>query len=664
MGEFELLERDGLARIGRLRTPHGPLETPALLPVVHPDPTRQPVAPRAIRERFGLGAVITSAYITYRTPPLRLVAEERGIHGLLEFDGPVMTDSGAFQQHAYGRVEVGASEILDFQRRIGSDIATVLDIFVEPEASLAEAERGVDETLERARSARALQLGLLAVPVQGGRFPELRRRSAEGASNLGDVLAIGGVVPLMERYRFAELARVVLAARPALAPEGVVHLFGTGHPMTFAFAALFGVDLFDSSAYHKFARRGSLLFPEGTVAIDGLREPTCRCWLCDAMPLTEVARAAPEERERRIAEHNLLMCAQEVAVVRQAIRDGTLWELAERRAGAHPALLAGLRAAVRGVRAFLPSEPESRRSFRYSGPTSGLRPSVIRFLARVERWKAGKGEFRLHPWVPLLPGFLRRTPTLDRAGAPVRWAALTGFGPVPLELTELYPVGCYVGPDEFDVGALGRLSDGAGDGPGPELEGLDVEADRDWSAEWGSRHLASILEFQFGEPAARQLAEHGLALERSRRSGRVRGIVLANRRVFTVGPDGIPRPTWYGASLLKEALHRPARRLIVAPDAVEFVARGKSLFSKFVGGGDSSLWPGSSALLVDDDDDLLAVGRLILAPQEMGRIPRAVAARVTAHAHHPDGDPAEPDDDAEPAPEGARSPGVPPSDEP
>ena len=635
MGEFELVERDGLARLGRLRTPHGLLETPALLPVVHPDPARQPVPPRELRRRFGLGAVITSAYITYRTPPLRDVAEEKGIHGLLDFDGPVMTDSGAFQQHAYGRIEVTPSEILDFQRRIGSDIVTVLDVFVEPETPLEDAARAVDETLDRARAARALQRGLLAVPVQGGRFPELRQRSAEGASQIGDVLAVGGVVPLMERYRFAELARAILAARPALAPEGVVHLFGTGHPMTFAFAALFGVDLFDSSAYHKFARRGSLLFPEGTVAIDGLREPTCRCALCGAMPLTEVARRPPEERERRIAEHNLLMCAQEVAQVRQAIRDGTLWELAERRAGAHPALLAGLRAAVRGVRVFLPSEPESRASFRYCGPTSGLRPSVIRFLARVERWKTGKGEFHLHPWVPLLPGFLRHVPTEDRSGQPLRWNALTGFGPVPLELTETYPAGSYVGPDEFDVGAGGRVRPDAVP-PGWEANGLDAETDRDWSAEWAGRHLHGILEFQLGEGAARALTTRGLVLERSRRSGRVRGILEQGRRVFTVGPDGIPRPTWYGASLVKSLVPGPARRLIVTPDAEEFVARGRSLFSKFVGGGDSSLVPGSSALLVNVDDDLLAVGRLVLAPFEMGRIPRAVAARVTAHAHRPD----------------------------
>jgi len=61
MGGFELLARDGLARIGRFPTPHGVIDTPALLPVVHPDPTRQPVSPTELRRRFGLKAVITSS---------------------------------------------------------------------------------------------------------------------------------------------------------------------------------------------------------------------------------------------------------------------------------------------------------------------------------------------------------------------------------------------------------------------------------------------------------------------------------------------------------------------------------------------------------------------------------------------------------------------------
>ncbi len=644
MGEFELRERDGLARIGRFPTPHGVLETPALLPVVHPDPQRQPIRPSEIRRRFGLNAVITSAYITWRTPPLREIAESRGIHGLLEFDGPVMTDSGAFQQHAYGSVEVTDEAIFSFQRRIGSDIATVLDIFTEPETPLAEAERALEVTSERARKARELYKGLLAVPVQGGLHAALRFRSASEASETGDVLAIGGVVPLMERYQFADLARVLIAARPGLSPGAAVHLFGTGHPMTFAFAALFGVDLFDSSAYLKFARRGALMFPDGTVALDEIREPICRCALCEEVPLLDLPRLNPEERVVRIAEHNLLQCAQEISQVRQAIRDGTLWELAERRAAAHPALQAGLRTTVRGVRTFLPTEPESRRSFRVIGPTSGLRPSVIRFLAQVERWRAGREPYLDHPRVPLTPAALSRTPTHTRSGEPILWAATTAIGRIPLELTEIYPIGCYLGLEEFESRADATP-------PAEESPSLDVDPSLDYSEEWTGRQLRGMFEWVHGREGAHSLLDRGLRGERSARTGRLRSVVRDGQRFFTIGNDGLPRPTWIGAELLHECRPFPAQRIIADTDSVPFVEEGRSLFSRFVKGGDSSLIPGSSALIVDESDRLLAVGRLVLAPPEMGRIPRAVAVRVVAHRHRPDGEP-DPEERSTDAPTG------------
>jgi 7-cyano-7-deazaguanine tRNA-ribosyltransferase len=625
MGEFELLGRDGLARLGRLSTPHGPIETPALLPVVHPDPARQPVAPKELRRRFGLGAVITSSYIIWRTPPLAAIAEERGVHGLLDFDGPVMTDSGAFQQHAYGHVEVTDAQILSFQGRIGSDIATVLDIFVEPDSPRDVAEAGVRETTERATRARASRSGLLAVPVQGGLDGELRRQSAVAASGLGDILAVGGVVPLMERYRFADLARVLIAARPGLAPEGVVHLFGTGHPMTFAFAALFGVDLFDSSAYLKFARRGMLMFPEGSVPIEGLQENLCRCALCDRLPLTEVAKLPPEERELRIAEHNLSTSAEEVSRVRQAIRDGTVWELAERRSTGHPALAAGLRAAIRGTRVFLPTEPESRRAFRTTVATSRLRPAVIRFLARLDAFKSGRGPYRTLPFVPLTTPALHTLPAETLDGIPLYWEVVRPVGAVPLELTDVYPVGCYLAPDEFDTRPKSPSVSEA-------LAGIAVDPARDWLDVWTSRQVDAILAWRYGPDAARALAGERLVGRRSPKTGRLRRVERDGAIVFHVGAEGLARPTWKGAELLHATLPYPQSRVVVAPDAVPFVRQGKTLFSRFVLGGDGTLVPGASALLVDESDTLLAVGRLVLAPGEMGRLTRGVAVRVVGHA--------------------------------
>ncbi|MGP8077580.1 MAG: tRNA guanosine(15) transglycosylase TgtA [Thermoplasmata archaeon] len=633
MVDFELLERDGLARLGRFTTPHGTIETPALLPVVHPDPERQTWTPSVLRERLGVRAVITSAYITWRTPPLREIAERSGIHGLLGFDGPVMTDSGAFQQHAYGSVEVGPAEILEFQGRIGSDIATVLDLFTEPEAPHGDAEAALGTTQERSRAARAARPGLLAAPVQGGLYPDLRYRAAAAASEVADVLAVGGVVPLFERYRFADLVRVLAAVRPGLTAAAPVHLFGTGHPMTFGLAALFGVDLFDSSAYHKFARRGQLMFPEGTVPVESIREPICRCALCVETPLAEVARWPAQAREERLALHNLSVSLEEIGRVRQAIRDGTLWELVERRASAHPALRAGVEEAARWPEVFWPAEPESRRAFREIGPESVRRPAVVRFQKRVAAFSAGRLPALPIARIALRPEFLGRLPARDRSDRPLWWTAGTPLGPVPLELTDLYPVGPYLGRAEFVEPPRHRAPSEI-TAEAARIPGLDAELDRDWTAEWTARQVRALLEWQYGAAAAESLPR-SLIGERSRRTGRLRTILFGREPVFVVGTDGVPRPTFRGGGMLLAALPLGRHRVVVADDAVEFVREGRSLFSRFAAGSDPALVPGASALLVDRSDALLAVGRLLLAPHEMGRLRRGVAAWATAHARRP-----------------------------
>ncbi|MGA8710327.1 MAG: tRNA guanosine(15) transglycosylase TgtA [Thermoplasmata archaeon] len=628
--DFELLDRDGLARRGRFTTPHGVIETPALLPVVHPDPARQPVPPEEMRSRLGVRAVITSAYITWRTPPLRKVAEQEGIHRLIRFDGPVMTDSGAFQQHAYGSVEVTPTEIVAFQNAIGSDIATVLDVFTEPEDSYEETESALNATIDRARASRLSRTGLLAVPVQGGSYSDLRARSARAASEVGDVLAVGGVVPLMEQYRFPELVRVLVATRSSLSPACAVHLFGTGHPMTFALAALFGVDLFDSSAYHKFARRGSLMFPEGTVPLDELRENSCRCFLCAELPLTEVARLPADERERRVAYHNLLVSVEEIGRVRQAIQDGTLWELAERRTTAHPALRAGLKEAMAHPDVFLPAEPESRRAFREVVVESAGRPAAVRFRHAVEVYQTGRMASHEVPRFPLRPEYLRYLPASDRSGVPLEWESLTAFGRVPVELGDLYPVGPYLGVEEF-LARPHHRSPSMFATAVAESAGLDADLDRDWTSAWDERQVVRLLEWRYGRAVASSLAE-GLRGDRSRRTGRLRAMMRDGQPELVVGTDGIPRPTFRGGVHLHAKLAPGRERVVVHADAVPFVREGRSLFSTFVMQADPALVPGASALLVDENDVLLSVGRLVLAPNEMGRLRRGVAVRVTAHA--------------------------------
>jgi uncharacterized protein with predicted RNA binding PUA domain len=153
---------------------------------------------------------------------------------------------------------------------------------------------------------------------------------------------------------------------------------------------------------------------------------------------------------------------------------------------------------------------------------------------------------------------------------------------------------------------------------------------------WTERHVAAVLEWTYGAEAARALEARGLVAERSRRTGRLRALAADGRRVFVFANDGVPRPTWRGAERLRAAAPFPRFRVVVDDDAAEFVAAGRSLFSRFVRSADPELVPGSAALLVDSRDRPLAVGRLTLAPLEMGRLRRGVAARVVAHARRPD----------------------------
>jgi 7-cyano-7-deazaguanine tRNA-ribosyltransferase len=172
-GKFEVTQRDGRARLGRLHTEHGVLETPALLPVVNPN--IRTIEPREMWDKYGIGALITNSYIIWKHENLKTQAQENGVHALLNFPGVVMTDSGTFQSYIYGDVEVGVEEIVLFQRSIGVDIATMLDVFSRPDMTESEVEEAVHETVKRAEaSVEASGDTMLNGPIQGGIFRTLR----------------------------------------------------------------------------------------------------------------------------------------------------------------------------------------------------------------------------------------------------------------------------------------------------------------------------------------------------------------------------------------------------------------------------------------------------------------------------------------------------------
>jgi 7-cyano-7-deazaguanine tRNA-ribosyltransferase len=640
LGVFEVRERDGLGRLGRMETRRGRLTTPALLPVVNPN--RPIVPPEELARDFGCEILITNAYIlgkgAHREALLR-----QGVHDFLGFPRAIMTDSGAFQSHVYGDVDITNTEVIEFQRRIGSDLGTLLDVFSEPSHDAKRASTDVEETVRRAREAEALRGDMdLVGAVQGGLHPEVRERCAREVSALDvAVCAIGGVVPLLEAYRFRDLVRVVVASKKGLDPSKPVHLFGAGHPIVFPLAALLGCDLFDSASYAKYARAGRMLFPEGTRHASEVTESPCLCPVCREHAMKDIATT-----EGLLARHNLHVCFAAIREVRRAVVQGDLWELVERRARAHPALLLALRELRRHNEFLEAFEPVSRRgALYYVGPETAHRPVLHRFRRRLqERYVPPRAKGLVvfsegpRPFSEHVAEALRRI----LAVADVHPIVKSAWGPVPLELDHVWPMSQSVSPEAFDVESLEAAevffrewAAGAGYPFGllwegdSTLEELRGRAPGARAVDWNEARVRATADFQFGRGAADALFNGKVSFVVSRNTGRVRNVLVDGAHVLSLrAQDGFFTLKAAGARKLHRAFGSPRLRVVVEADAVPFHREGKNVFAKFVADADPELRPGDEALVVSPTDELVAVAQVTMNRREMIAFRRGLAARV------------------------------------
>src|SRR6058998_3442543 len=622
---FEVRERDGLARIGVLETAHGRVATPTLAPVVNPN--RPIIPPRDLATRFGAQILITNAYILGKSPGRDAIVRD-GVHKFLGFPGAVMTDSGAFQSHVYGDVDVTNPEVIAFQKAIHSDFGTMLDVFSEPGHDHNRAAMDVDETVRRAQEAVFLRGDMALVgAVQGGLHADLRERCARSVSFLDvAVCAIGGVVPLLEAYRFRDLVRVIVASKKGLDPSKPVHLFGAGHPLVFPIAALLGCDLFDSASYAKYARDGRMLFPDGTRRESDVRESGCLCPVCTAHPMGKIAA-----EETLLAEHNLHACFGAIREVRQAIGEGDLWGLAERRARAHPALLDAVRELRRHNEFLEEFEPISRRgALSYVGPETAHRPILHRFRRRLmERYSAPPAKGLLVFPDGGRPFGERLAHVVDQAlqVADVHIAVKSVWGPVPLELDHVWPMCQTIAPEALDLEALEAAevffrewAAGAGFSFGLLWEG---EATLD------ELRIRATADFQFGRGAAEALLNGTVSYVISKNTGKIRNVRVNGEHVLSLrAEDGLFTLKAAGARRLSKAFPAPKLRIVVEEDAVPFHREGKNVFAKFVLDADPEIHRGDEALVVSPDDELCAVAQASMNQREMLAFRRGVAAHV------------------------------------
>jgi len=435
---FEIQAQDGIGRVGELSVPRADVtvETPALMPVVNPsidtvDPARFP--------EFGAQVLITNAYVIYGNEALRERALDEGLHDMLGFDGAIVTDSGSFQLAEYGEIDVTTEEILGFQRDIGSDVGTPVDVPTPPDADREQAEADLVTTEDRLAVAESVETGemLVNAPVQGSTFPDLREDAARHAYATDlDVFPVGAVVPLLNDYRYDDVADVVAAAKRGLGVDAPVHLFGAGHPMMFALAAALGCDLFDSAAYAIYARDDRYLTVRGTEHLEDLNHLPCPCPVCTDHDPDSLRALGDDERESVLAEHNLHVSFAEIRRIRQAIRDGDLLGLVDERARAHPAALDGYRALLDHANQLERGDPASKSTFFHTSAESARRPEVLRHHRRLDRLAVPDGDV-----------LLTEGDADDRFDE--SWVVEPPFGPYPRALHRTYPLTAET-PDSVD----------------------------------------------------------------------------------------------------------------------------------------------------------------------------------------------------------------------
>jgi queuine tRNA-ribosyltransferase len=302
--KFELLRKDGSARLGQIQTAHGVIDTPVFMPVG----TAASVKALTIEElkRLAPQVILNNTYHLMLRPGIDLIERLGGVHRLMNWDRAVLSDSGGFQvwslasmrkvreegvefrSHLDGSLQFLSPEVsMGIQTKMGVDIAMAFDEC--PAYGLSHAE--VEESMERThrwarRSLDARTTTALFGIVQGGVYPDLRTRSAEVISSMDfDGVAIGGVSVGETK---SEMLDVMGHTAPLLPAEKPRYLMGVGTPQDLLDGVAAGIDMFDCVMPTRNARNGTLFTSEGKIAIKNARfaadegplDPRCACATC------------------------------------------------------------------------------------------------------------------------------------------------------------------------------------------------------------------------------------------------------------------------------------------------------------------------------------------------------------------------------------------------
>ena len=346
------------ARVGRLDTPHGAVETPVFMPV-GTNATVKALDPDDLREA-GATIILANTYHLALRPGHERIARLGGLHRFMAWDRALLTDSGGFQVVSLGdlrRIDDDGvtfrshldGALLHFtpesaiaiQEALGSDIAVCLDQPVPPRSSsrreVSDASGRTLRWAERCLEAHSRPDQALFGIIQGGLEADLRAAATEAIAALPfDGLCIGGLAgDESPAERRAALDVVVGKLHQDPRPR---YLMGLGSPPDLLDAVDAGIDMFDSVLPARVARNGTLWTPDGRLNLRNSRflddpgpvQEDCPCRLCRTFSRAYLAHLfrADELLAYRLATcHNLTYCLDFMARIRSAIRAGTFPEL-------------------------------------------------------------------------------------------------------------------------------------------------------------------------------------------------------------------------------------------------------------------------------------------------------------------------------------------------
>ena len=358
---FQILKTEGRARRGVFTCAHGTAQTPVFMNVGTQGAIKGAVSSHDLKT-LGCQIELSNTYHLHLRPGDGVVRQLGGLHRFMDWDGPILTDSGGFQvfslsglrkiteegvtfaSHIDGRrIFMGPEESMQIQSNLGSDIAMAFDEWIENpapfdyvEASCARTYRWLErcvaehQRLNRQPGCVNPQQMLFGIN-QGGTYPELRVRHMEQIAQLPcDGFAIGGLAvgePTQTMYD------IIDAVEPHMPREKPRYLMGVGTPSNIIEGVARGIDFFDCVMPARNARHGKLFTWEGTINIKNEKyklddrpiDPACTCPTCAAFSRAYVRHllAAGEMLAMRLAVmHNLHFYNELMARIRQALDEG------------------------------------------------------------------------------------------------------------------------------------------------------------------------------------------------------------------------------------------------------------------------------------------------------------------------------------------------------